>query len=85
MATTFVRRQHGATGKAELNAVGITFTIIITIWTSLVLYGVSLLWVYRGKTAIRIRGFFITASAILSIHAFVSCMFIMYPLNGEFR
>jgi len=70
-----------------LTSTSIAYSIIITLYTSFVCFGLCLLWYHRGKSAIRIRGFLITALAVIGIHAFVATLWIVYPLskNGLFR
>ena len=77
--------QHNANGNPELSPVGILYTTIITIYTAFIISGLCLIWYHRGKTAIRIRGFLITVSAVLSIHVYVAALFIVYPLNGWYK
>jgi len=77
--------QHSASSSPELTSVGIAYTAIITVYTAFIISGLCLLWYHRGKTAVRIRGFLITASAVLSIHVYVAALFIVYPLNGWYK
>ena len=77
--------QHNAIGNPEFNSAGIAYTTIITVYTAFIISGLCLLWYHRGKTAVRIRGFLITASAVLSIHVYVAALFIVYPLNGWYK
>jgi len=77
--------QHNAIGNPDFNPAGIAYTTIITVYTAFIISGLCLLWYHRGKTAVRIRGFLITASAVLSIHVYVAALFIVYPLNGWYK
>lgn len=64
----------------NLNPYSVAYSIIITIYTALVIFGLCLLWHHRGQPAMRIRGFLITVLAIIGLHGFVATLFIVYPL-----
>ena len=72
---------------SKMTPSGIAYSIIITIYTACVVFGLALLWHHRGKSAIRIRGFLITALAVIGIHGFVATLWVVYPVaqNGWFR
>ncbi len=79
------KRDGHSLGAPSLNSAGFVYTIFVTIYTGLLIYGLGLLWLHRRKTAIRIRSLTVTAAAVLLIHVYVAAVFIVYPLNGWYR
>lgn len=88
MDTTIIKRTSGGHSFNEppaLNSAGIAYTAFITCYTAFILYSITMLWMYRKHPAIRVRGFWMTTAALISLHVYVAALFIVYPLNSYYK
>ena len=71
-------------GPINLDAVGKGYIAILIIWSLAVLGGLYLLHMHRHLPFIRMRNVQLTIAAVLTIHVYLSLVFLVYPLNGSF-
>ena len=76
---------HNFNADPSLNAAGLVYTTFVTAYTGVLLYSMLMLWLHRHHPAVRIRGFYVTCAAIVSLHVYVAALFIVYPLNGWYK
>ena len=61
------------------------YVAFITVYTLLLCGGLLLLWEHRRSSAVRVRGFLITAFTVLSLHIYVAAIFIVYPVGSGYK
>jgi hypothetical protein len=71
-------------GPINLDAVGKGYIAILIVWSLLVFAGLFILHINRHKSFIRMRNTRLTIAAVLTIHVYLSLVFLVYPLNGSF-
>ncbi|KAF2104662.1 hypothetical protein NA57DRAFT_70868 [Rhizodiscina lignyota] len=72
-------------GAPLLDALGITYIVIAIAYTLLVFFGLYRLWLHRNEVAVRLRGFWTIASAVILLLTYGAWVIIVYPLNGLFK
>lgn len=75
----------GGDGSPNFDALGILYIVIAVFWTILIFC--SLLWLYsiRDTIAVRIRNFWLLASAVVMLNLYEIAVLIRYPMNGSFK
>lgn len=73
----------------EWSSTGIFFLVIISCYSCFVLFGISLIIFFgvkeRGNySPVRIRGLFVTTSAVVVLHGYITALCIVYQLNDRF-
>ena len=76
---------HDFGPEHNLDALGIFYLCFMVIWTIIVGVGLAALWIFRNHLAIRIRRFWLLASAIVVIQAYLCHVLVVYPMNGSFH
>lgn len=77
---------HDLDNGPSISNAGVYYVVIIAVYTPLLLAALFTGWIkYRHTNAVRIRGPLITTAAVLFIHIYVAALFIVYPLNGNFK
>ncbi|KAH0536572.1 hypothetical protein FGG08_006556 [Glutinoglossum americanum] len=71
-------------GPINLDAVGKGYIAILIVWSLLVFAGLFALHINRHLSFIRMRNTRLTIAAVLTIHVYLSLVFLVYPLNGSF-
>ncbi|KAH0550887.1 hypothetical protein GP486_007748 [Trichoglossum hirsutum] len=71
-------------GPINLDAVGKGYIGILIVWSLVVFAGLYVLHINRRKPFIRMRNTRLTIAAVLTIHVYLSLVFLVYPLNGSF-
>lgn len=72
-------------GPPAWNAVSIGYSVFVSMYTVVIVFGLGALWSYRKKDAIRLRGVWLTIASVLAIHSYAAAIFIVYPLNGYYH
>ena len=76
---------HTANGPPSLNTAGYAYTTFITIYSILILVGLSIIWCNRRETIVRLHGVVLTTVTVLTLHVYLAALFVVYPLNGLFK
>ncbi|KAI9773048.1 MAG: hypothetical protein M1840_008168 [Geoglossum simile] len=71
-------------GPINLDAVGKGYIAILIVWSLVVISGLYVLHMHRNLPFIRMRNVRLTIAAVLTIHIYLSLVFLVYPLNGSF-
>jgi len=83
MATSQLIKRYGHDfGPAKLDAAGIVWSCIAIIYSTVLAWGLVLLYRHRKHNSVRIRNVWVIFSAVLSIHVYLTLIYIAYPLNG---
>ena len=69
-------------GAANLDAVGKAYIVFASLWTMVVMAGLTVLLMYRRLDFVRMRNTTLVASAVLTIHVYLVLAILLYPVNG---
>ncbi len=75
----------GGDGSPNIDALGIFFIVFTILWNLFVFGG--LLWLYRirDSVAVRIRNYWLLASAVVTLSLYEICVLVRYPMNATFK
>jgi uncharacterized RDD family membrane protein YckC len=72
-------------GAPRLDQLGVFYIAVAILYALLVFAGLVALFVNRHHPAVRMRNYWITASAVVLLLAYSVFVVIVYPLNGLFK
>lgn len=66
------------------NSAGYVFTSFISTYTFLLIVGLSIIYVCRQHTAVRLRNPMMIIISVLALHVYVAALFIVYPVKNTY-
>ncbi|KAI9668607.1 MAG: hypothetical protein M1831_001046 [Alyxoria varia] len=72
-------------GPPAFNPAGYAYSIFIIIYTIFIVSSLAVLTAARNTPAVRLRGLGIIVTSVLALHVYVAALFIVYPLNGQYK
>ena len=72
-------------GAPAFNPAGYAYSIFVIIYTIFIVSSLAVLTSARHTAAVRLRGLGIIVTSVLALHVYVAALFIVYPLNGQYK
>ncbi|KAI9880973.1 MAG: hypothetical protein M1830_009467 [Pleopsidium flavum] len=72
-------------GPLNFDSLGVSYTVVMAVWSLVVVAGAWLMIHYRYLPFIRMRNLPLIISTVVSLHIYLVMVLLVYPLNGTFR
>jgi hypothetical protein len=80
----FRRYGHDYLTASRLDRAGVTYISICSIWTLLLIVGLTIFLCHRKVDFIRMRNPLLVSSGLLLIHVYLCLVLLLYPLNASY-